>query len=160
MEQHSRDSLSRLKGTVATEDYMATERVGICWFKRLEHLWLHGSEHKRGLQEGGRLVVFHCVSCVGRLLSNSFCISSWTTSYFSWILKWLNTINSFKLKTMASTSYTHFHLLRFDARFHVKGAQAWEFFARVFCTKWTHLGMWLRDWGKKSNFLWVDPWFW
>jgi hypothetical protein len=33
-----------------------------------------------------------------------------------------------------------------------KGAQAWEFFARVFCTKWTHLGMWLRDWGKKIKF--------
>ncbi len=24
-----------------------------------------------------------------------------------------------------------------------KGAQAWEFFARVFCTNQTHLGMWL-----------------
>ncbi len=42
----------------------------------------------------------------------------------------------------------------------IKGAQAWEFFALVFCTKWTHLGMWLRNWGKKSNFLSIDPWFW
>jgi len=41
-----------------------------------------------------------------------------------------------------------------------KGAQAWEFFARVFCTKWTHLGMWVGDWWKKSNFLSIDPWFW
>ncbi len=40
-----------------------------------------------------------------------------------------------------------------------KGAQAWEFFARVFCTKRTHLGMWLRVWGKKSNFLSNDPCF-
>ncbi len=40
----------------------------------------------------------------------------------------------------------------------VKGAQAWEFFARVFCSKRTHLGMWLRLWGKKSNFLSNDPW--
>jgi hypothetical protein len=45
-------------------------------------------------------------------------------------------------------------------KFLFKGAQAWEFFALVFCTKWTHLGMWLRDWGKKSNFLSIDPWFW
>ncbi len=29
-----------------------------------------------------------------------------------------------------------------------KGAQAWEFFARVFCTKRTRLGMWLRVWEK------------
>ena len=42
----------------------------------------------------------------------------------------------------------------------LKGAQAWEFFALVFCTKRTHLGMWLRDWGKKSNFLSTDPWLW
>ena len=42
----------------------------------------------------------------------------------------------------------------------LKGAQAWEFFARVFCTKRTHLGMWVGDWGKKSNFLSIDPWFW
>ncbi len=41
-----------------------------------------------------------------------------------------------------------------------KGAQAWEFFALVFCTKWTHLDVWLGDWGKKSIFLSIDPWFW
>ena len=33
-----------------------------------------------------------------------------------------------------------------------KGAQAWEFFARVFCSKRTHLGMWLRVWEKNSTF--------
>ncbi len=41
-----------------------------------------------------------------------------------------------------------------------KGAQAWDFFALVFCSRWTHLDMGLRDWGKKSNFLSIDPWFW
>jgi hypothetical protein len=39
----------------------------------------------------------------------------------------------------------------------VKGAQAWEFFTRVFCTKWTHLGMWLRDWGKNQIFYQLTP---
>ena len=39
----------------------------------------------------------------------------------------------------------------------IKGAQAWEFFARVFCTKWTHLGMWLRDWGKNWIFFQLTP---
>ena len=39
----------------------------------------------------------------------------------------------------------------------LKGAQAWEFFARVFCTKRTHRDMWLRAWEKKSNFLSNDP---
>ncbi len=41
-----------------------------------------------------------------------------------------------------------------------KGAQAWEFFACVFCTKWTHLGRWLGDWTKKAIFLSIDSWFW
>jgi hypothetical protein len=40
-----------------------------------------------------------------------------------------------------------------------KGAQAWEFFVCVFCTNWTHLSMWLRDWTKKSIFLSFEPWF-
>ncbi len=44
-------------------------------------------------------------------------------------------------------------------KMHIKGAQAWEFFARVFCSKQTHLGMWLRVWEKKSIFLSNDPWF-
>jgi hypothetical protein len=39
----------------------------------------------------------------------------------------------------------------------LKGAQAWEFFARVFCSKRTHLGMWLRVWVKKLIFLSNDP---
>jgi hypothetical protein len=34
-----------------------------------------------------------------------------------------------------------------------KGAQAWEFFDRVFCTKRTHLDMWRRI------FFSIDPWF-
>ncbi len=41
----------------------------------------------------------------------------------------------------------------------IKGGQAWEFFARVFCTKRTHLGMWLRVWGKKSIFYQMTPVF-
>ncbi len=36
----------------------------------------------------------------------------------------------------------------------------WFQFFIFFYTKWTHLGMWLRDWGKKSNFLLFGPWFW
>ncbi len=42
----------------------------------------------------------------------------------------------------------------------IKGAQAWEFFARVFCTKWTHLGRLLRNWEKNLIFLSVGSWFW
>jgi hypothetical protein len=30
----------------------------------------------------------------------------------------------------------------------IKGAQAWQFFARIFCRNQTHLGMWL---GKKNK---------
>ena len=40
-----------------------------------------------------------------------------------------------------------------------KGAQAWEFFDRVYCTKRTHLGMWRRDCKKNRIFLSIDPWF-
>ncbi len=39
----------------------------------------------------------------------------------------------------------------------LKGAQAWEFFARVFCSKGTHLGMWLRAWGKNRFFYQMIP---
>ncbi len=38
-----------------------------------------------------------------------------------------------------------------------KGAQAWEFFAHIFYTKWTHLGMWLRDWTKNRCFYQLTP---
>ena len=34
----------------------------------------------------------------------------------------------------------------------IKGAQAWEFFARVFCTKRTHLGRGLGNKKKKKIF--------
>ncbi len=41
--------------------------------------------------------------------------------------------------------------------FFLKGAQAWEFFARVFCSKRTHLVMWLRVWGKNRFFYQMIP---
>ncbi len=42
-------------------------------------------------------------------------------------------------------------------KYFLKGAQAWEFFARIFYTTWTHLGMWLRDWTKNKCFYQLTP---
>ena len=39
----------------------------------------------------------------------------------------------------------------------VKGAQAWEFFHRVFCTKRTHLDMWRKDCEKNRIFFFNWP---
>jgi hypothetical protein len=40
---------------------------------------------------------------------------------------------------------------------HFKGAQAWEFFDWVFCTKRIHLGMWRRDCKKNRIFYRLTP---
>jgi hypothetical protein len=52
--------------------------------------------------------------------------------------------------------YSHFSVLQNGS---LKVPKRENFFARVFCSKRTHLGMWLRVWGKKSIFLSNDPWF-
>jgi hypothetical protein len=41
--------------------------------------------------------------------------------------------------------------------FSIKGAQAWEFLDRVFCTKQTHLDMWRRNFEKFEFFSQLTP---
>ncbi len=82
------------------------------------------------------------------------------TPHWAMSLASMSTLNKYIKKSpthyWAMYNWTHtwamLHLMQ--ASFNsLKGAQAWEFFARVFYTKWTLLGMWLRD--KEKNWFFI-----